>query len=184
MATNDHENRICYLDELDNLKVHHNDPDVRNWEVYTSDDARLGKVENLIVDREAKEVRYLDVHLEDEFLKSEPLATKGKDETDKVHEHLSKEGHRHVIIPIGMAEVDESDRNVHLKECDSKAIAGIPHHARREEITPQYEVEVRERLVSPRLNEEVGRWRTNRAAQPLGVDFYNNIYYSPVRHNA
>lgn len=183
MKADTHTNRICYLDEADNLKVHHDDPDVRDWNVYTADNIKLGKVENLVVDKEAKEVRYLDVHLEDEFLKKEPLETKGGGETGKVHEHISKEGHRHIIIPVGIAKLDEEGKKLQLEGCDSRIIAGVPHHAKREKITPQYEVEVRERLISPRLSEQIGRWRTNRAAQPLGVDFYNNIYYSPIRHN-
>ncbi len=55
-------NRNLYrLGELDKSDVLGQNPDIRGWEVITSDNTRLGKVNELIVDRRKNKIRYLDI---------------------------------------------------------------------------------------------------------------------------
>lgn len=81
------------LDEFDDLEVSDEDPDVRGWAVRAADDQRVGKVKELVVDRGAMRVRYLDVQLDRE---------------------LAREDDRRVLVPIGAARLDESENEVRL----------------------------------------------------------------------
>ena len=141
--TENRNTRINYLDDLDDYKVHHDDPDVRGWDIYTSDDKKIGEVENLIVDKEGRRVRYLDVHLEDDFIKGEPLATKRSGSAGKIHEHINEEGHRQLIIPIGLATLNEDKEKLYLKDYSMERLTNIPRYNKNEGITLEYEIEIR-----------------------------------------
>lgn len=60
-----HADHLVRLGDLSGYKVADGDPDPRGWEVVTQDGRRIGKVEDLIVDREAERAHYLDVHLQE-----------------------------------------------------------------------------------------------------------------------
>jgi uncharacterized protein (TIGR02271 family) len=49
------------LSELDDFRVSDEDPDPRGWSVIGRDGTVIGRVEDLIVDRDAMKVRYLDI---------------------------------------------------------------------------------------------------------------------------
>ncbi len=59
---------VVPLSELSGHKVADDDPDVRGWEVVAADGRRVGTVDDLLVDRGAMRVRYLDVVLEADLL--------------------------------------------------------------------------------------------------------------------
>ncbi len=167
MATdNKNDNRrIFYLNEVDNLKVHHDDPDVTGWDIYSSDNVKIGEVENLIIDKEAKRVRYLDVHLEDEFLKGKPLETKGPGEAGKIHEHINEDGHRHLIIPIGVVDIDEDDKNVRMNSYSRKDIIGVPRYDKKKGINNNYELKVRQKMLPAKYHDQPEK------------EYYENEYY-------
>ncbi|HEY0778990.1 MAG TPA: PRC-barrel domain-containing protein, partial [Gemmatirosa sp.] len=52
------------LNDLDEYKVADGYPDIRGWDVRTSDGSAVGKVGDLIVDTAALRVRYLDVEVD------------------------------------------------------------------------------------------------------------------------
>jgi uncharacterized protein (TIGR02271 family) len=52
------------LSRMDDFQVASNDPDVRGWDVIASDGKKIGKVDELLVDSNAREVRYLSVDLD------------------------------------------------------------------------------------------------------------------------
>lgn len=56
--------RVVPLSQLTDYQVAEGDPDVRGWEVVAADGARLGTVDDLLVDTAQMKVRYLDVELE------------------------------------------------------------------------------------------------------------------------
>ena len=53
--------RVVPLDELAGYAVARGEPDVRGWDVIAGDGRRIGEVDELLVDTEAKKVRFLDV---------------------------------------------------------------------------------------------------------------------------
>ncbi|MCU7502258.1 MAG: hypothetical protein HF314_04230 [Ignavibacteria bacterium] len=88
------EKRLLYkLSELDFFEVAKDNPDVRGWDVYGADGEKFAEVDDLIVDPAALKVRYLDII----------ITLKNKD--DELNS-------RHLLIPIGLAVVDEKDDRV------------------------------------------------------------------------
>lgn len=81
---------LSRLDEMRHYKVADGDPDVRGWDVKTSDGTRVGKVDTLIVDTDALKVRYLDVELD-------------------ARARAADDAERHVMLPIGTALLDEKE---------------------------------------------------------------------------
>jgi uncharacterized protein (TIGR02271 family) len=114
--------RIIPLDELDDFKVADGDPDVRGWDVLSSDGRKIGAVDNLLVDTAAMKVRYLDVDIDNDLLE-------GK--TD-----------RHILIPIGHARLDEDDDRVLVDGLDSTQLRQIPEY-RHGALTQEYETNLR-----------------------------------------
>ncbi|WP_017730976.1 PRC-barrel domain-containing protein [Nafulsella turpanensis] len=135
------------LSELDDYKVASDDPDVRGWKVVDRNGLKLGTIEELIVDRDREKVRYLDI-------------APGR---DRVNEN------DHVLIPIGLARVDENDDKVVINEIDSETIASFPVY-KGDVITRDYEHGVMERLNTIGSGETVRRDATT-------DEFYNNRFY-------
>ncbi|MGE5680636.1 MAG: PRC-barrel domain-containing protein [Bacillota bacterium] len=103
-----YEKQLLYkLSELDYFEVSEKDPDVRNWDVYTSDGTKVGTVDDLIVDPAALKVRYLDVLID----YTEPGAN---------------ELVRHILIPIGTASVDADDDKVVLNAIPLNTLRNYP----------------------------------------------------------
>jgi uncharacterized protein (TIGR02271 family) len=85
---------LCRLDDLDDFTVADGDPDVRGWDVRTADGRKAGKVDDLVVDTNAMQVRYLDVELD--------------------RDELSLDNDRHVLVPIANARLDDDNDDVLL----------------------------------------------------------------------
>ncbi|MBA2664596.1 MAG: PRC-barrel domain-containing protein [Bradymonadaceae bacterium] len=112
-------NRLARLTDLDDYEVSDDDPDVRGWDVIDRQGIRLGRVDELIVDRDALKVRYLAVELD---------ATGGS-------------GFR--LVPIGLAALDEDDDIVILNHMDAQSVTSCPTYDSRP-ISREYE----QRLMS------------------------------------
>jgi sporulation protein YlmC with PRC-barrel domain len=82
--------RLARLRDLEGYAVVSDDPDPRGWDVMTRDGQRVGLVDDLIVDREAEQARYLEVHLE-----------QGTE-------------HRHVLVPTDAVHIGDEDRERHV----------------------------------------------------------------------
>lgn len=91
MAREDH--HLTRLSDLSGYEVADGDPDPRGWEVVTQDGIRVGRVEDLIIDREAERARYLDVRLD------KPGAVD-----------------RHVLVPTDAVQIGRDDREQHRVE--------------------------------------------------------------------
>ena len=102
-------NRFMRLYDLSHYKVARGDPDVHGWHVKTADGARAGKVDSLIVDTEAMQVRYLDVEL------------------DRKTYRLKDE--RHVLVPLAYARLDDKHDDVLLDSMTAAEMAELqPYH--------------------------------------------------------
>jgi uncharacterized protein (TIGR02271 family) len=122
MANDNINDRIVPLDELSDFKVADDDPDVRGWDVLSADGRRIGEVENLLVDRTAMKVRYLDVEVDDDL--------------------VQQDRERHVLIPIGYARLDRDDSRIMVDSLNSSDIGALPAYA-NEPITRDYENSLR-----------------------------------------
>ncbi|MBW3572014.1 MAG: DUF2382 domain-containing protein [Gemmatimonadetes bacterium] len=107
MATNDLD-RVVPLNQLDGYTVADGEPDVRGWEVISSDNRRVGKVDQLLVDTGAMKVRYLDVDVDDALVAG---------------------GDRHVLIPIGYARLEEGRSRVLVDSLAATDVAALPAYA-------------------------------------------------------
>lgn len=133
------ERNLFYLEELSDYKVADKDKDVRGWDVKGKDGTVVGKVDNLLVDKNTKRVVYLDVEIDPSIIEAnhKPYRNKSKDGT---HEFLNKEGEDHLIVPIGLADLNIDNETVFTKSIDRNTFSetkrikkGTPLHRDYEE---------------------------------------------------
>jgi sporulation protein YlmC with PRC-barrel domain len=81
-------------------------PDIRGWDVKTADGKEIGEVDELILDAQARKVRYMIVDLDDDA--------------------LDLDGDRKVLIPIGLAELHEKDDDVLIPNVSLDQLRQLP----------------------------------------------------------
>lgn len=139
MSTN---NKHLYnLSELSDYKISDGYPDVRNWEVRDNDNRVIGKVDNLLVNKEAKRVVYLDVEVDRTIIdaKHDPYATPANNE---IREFVNKEGDNHLIIPIGLVDLNEDTKNVYTSSINHRTFAETRRYHKGDVVDREYEVQV------------------------------------------
>jgi photosynthetic reaction center H subunit len=102
------------LGELEDYAVADDDPDVRGWQVLGRNGKSIGRVEELIVDPTMMKVRYLDVDLDDEFVK-----TRSDYRPEEKAEY-------HLLVPIGTAVLDVDDDEVLVNTVDPNVLLSCP----------------------------------------------------------
>lgn len=106
------------LHDLTNFEVADGNPDVRGWAVRGADGRQFGSVHELIVDVEALKVRYLDIELDEKL-------------------HIN-ERDRHILLPIGVAALDEEGDNIFVPSLSMQGVLEYPPYVEIQ-ITRQYE---------------------------------------------
>lgn len=106
------------LRDLTEFEVADGNPDVRGWPVRGADGRQFGQVFELIVDVDALKVRYLDVELSDSL---------------RINER-----DRHILLPIGVAALDEEADNVFVPSLTTQTVLEYPPYVEIQ-ITRQYE---------------------------------------------
>lgn len=136
----DDNRRLQFLSDVSDYKVASDDPDVRGWAVVDDHDNTVGKVDNLLVDTTREKVRYLDVELDNNNLSDnyEPFKS---DDPSGVHE-FQKDGEYHMIVPIGLARLDTSNKRVISEDINRRTIEHGHMHHKGEHITPDFERQV------------------------------------------
>lgn len=114
------------LNDLDEYKVADGYPDIRGWDVRTTDGQNVGKVGDLIVDTSAMRVRYLDVEID---------RSVGQAAKDAV---TPGDQHRHTLLPIGNVQLDEKGDHVMVDGYTLEQIGGLPRY-NGQAITRDYE---------------------------------------------
>ncbi len=104
------------LNDLDEFKVADGYPDIRGWDVRTTDGQTVGKVGDLIVDTAAMRVRYLDVDVERSVAQAVGDAVTPGDQ------------HRHTLLPIGNVQLDEQGDHVMVDGYTLDQIGGLPRY--------------------------------------------------------
>jgi len=130
--------QIAPLKELKDYKVASDDPDVRGWQVVGRDGRAIGEVHDLLVDTAAMRVRYLDVELDHELVASAPVvpgtagvvgayAAPGMAGAGPVLDPGDgRAAKHHVLVPIGMATLDEDHDRVRLEGFDAQDVVVLP----------------------------------------------------------
>jgi len=132
---------LYYLHELSDYKVASDYPDVRGWEVKDADKRTIGTVDNLLVNKKAERVVYLDVEVDSELIE-EGHNTYQTPANEGVHTFLNKDGENHIIIPIGMAIIDEENKLVTTNQIDSSTFAKTKRFRKGDVIGFDYELNV------------------------------------------
>jgi len=116
----DKNKNLYYLKDLPDYEVADDYSDVRGWDVIDSDNRTIGKVDHLLVNKKTKCVVYLDVEV-NEALIEKGFKTYQVPVSDGVHEFLNEAGDTHLIIPIGMATINEENKNVSTDQINSSS---------------------------------------------------------------
>ncbi len=113
---------LFYLHDLSDYKVASGYSDVRGWDVKDADGRTVGKVEGLMVSKKDERVVYLDVKV-DESVIEKGHEVYSATANSGVHEFLNKEGDDHLIIPIGLADLDENNKTVYSNKINHDTFA-------------------------------------------------------------
>ena len=147
---------LYYLHELSDYKVAEEYADVRDWEVVDADKRTIGKVDGLLVNKDAERVVYLDVEVDRSLIEA-GHETYAIPANKGVHAFLNEEGENHLIIPIGLVMLDEDNNKVHCNQIDYTTFAKTKRFKKGFDIEKSYE-----RIVLPhyfpgnKFDEEIG----------------------------
>jgi sporulation protein YlmC with PRC-barrel domain len=143
------ERNLYYLEELSDYKVADSDKDVRGWEVKDIDGRTVGKVDNLLVNKNTERVVYLDVEVDKSIIdvNYKPYSTKAK---DGVHDFINEDGENHLIIPIGMADLDLDNEIVSTSKINHETFAQSKRVKKGTPIHREYEVIVLDNYNRPK----------------------------------
>ncbi len=143
--------RLQYLSDLKDYKMAKGDPDVRGWTVVDADNTSVGTIAGLLADPVREKVIYLDVDIRDDILSPEHDPFDAQHE-DGIHEYQDKEGEIHMIIPVGAAHIDRSNKKVIADGIDQAALREFPSYRYRKNtpIHPDYERKVKDEYLRRR----------------------------------
>ena len=131
--------RLQELDRSD-FEIVRGEPDIRGWDVRGTNARKVGEVEDLIVDAQEKKVRYMVVDLDDNELKLR---------------------HRKVLIPIGLAELDQKDDDVLIPNISAQQLGELPDYDRN-----SLTADVERRIFST-LNTRTQQTRVDETQKPI-----------------
>jgi len=129
---------LYYLEEMSDYKVASNYSDVTGWSVKDSDNRVIGKVDNLLVNIDLKRVVYLDVEVDDTIIEAnhDPY---GRPANTEVHEFVNKEGENHIIIPVGLIDINNDQKFVYTNTINHQTFAETKRIKTGENINREYE---------------------------------------------
>ncbi len=167
------EKHLYNLDELSDYKVASDDPDVRNWEVRDGDNRVIGTVDNLLVNKDAKRVVYLDIEVDETIIDAnhDPY---GRPDNMDVREFINKEGDTHIILPIGMVNLDKDEETVMSNGINHRTFAETKRYRKGDTINREYEILV------------LNSYNRNRQDQEnyTDDDFYDRDEFNRERYNS
>ena len=155
------------LDELSDYKVASDYPDVRGWDVIDADNRRIGEVDDLLVNKAAERVVYLEVEVDDDLIK-EGHQTYGKRTDNAPHEILNKDDDNHIIIPIGAVALDEENKKVISNDIHYDTFMRSGRHSKGSDIGREHET----RLLGIFYPDD-----TNDLTSSDNDDFYNRRHF-------
>lgn len=124
---------LKFVDNLADYKVHHDDVDIREFDVRLSSGEKIGEVEGLLADVPAKLVRYAEIEVEDDIIEKHTLGHYNEDD-------------RHVLIPIGLVQIN-SDKTVTILGLGLEHFVDYPRFNRNNGYTTSYELDTNNYLA-------------------------------------
>ena len=135
------------------------EPDIRGWRIIDSRNVIIGKIKELLFDVTSKKVRYLIVDLD-----GKPINL------------LS----RHIIVPVGLAEVDATENVVYFPDVTVGHFASLPEY-KKGKLTYQVEREIRD-VFMPQNSAAADKLADFESKDsPEREAFYNNNYFDENR---
>lgn len=164
------EKHLYYMSELKDYKVDSHDHDIRGWKVKDLDQRVVGKVDNLLVNKELGKVVYVDVEVDQSIIDVNHDPYAAGNQTD-FKEFINKEGENHIIIPIGLIDIYDKDKYVYTESINYQTFAETKRYRSGTEISRNYEHHVlgsynRDRRPLDREN-DIERTRTAYADDDL-----------------
>lgn len=132
------EKHLYYLNELKDYKVNHKDPDIRSWMVKDLDNRIIGKVDNLLVNKEVGKVVYVDVEVDQSIIDTNHDPFSSNPNSD-VKEFINKEGENHIIIPIGLIDLNLDEKYVYTESINYQTFAETKRYRSGSTISRDYE---------------------------------------------
>lgn len=123
MDTNKNSDDRSLLQELggSDFQIAEGEPNIKGWTVKDPQGRTIGEVEELLFDPQTRKVRYIVLDLEGNFMDLES---------------------RHVLIPIGIAELQERDDDVTLPNITAEQLRSLPIYEKGS-LTREKEMSVR-----------------------------------------
>jgi sporulation protein YlmC with PRC-barrel domain len=115
---------LAHLSGLQGFMIADPDPDIRGWKVVLPDGRRVGKVDDVLVDTSDLKVRYLEVKVD--------------------HDAIRTDEDTWVLVPVGAARLDEKDDVVVIDRLPKAGLGGAPRKERGRAPTAAHEREVRD----------------------------------------
>ncbi|WP_066218930.1 PRC-barrel domain-containing protein [Formosa haliotis] len=138
---NTNEKHLYDLDELSDYKISEGYADIRGWDVKDIDNRVIGKVDNLLVNKEAQRVVYIDVEVDKSIIDAshDPYSTDGNGE---VREFINKDGENHIIIPIGLIDINSDLKHVYTHTVNYRTFSETKRYRKGDNVDRAYEVQV------------------------------------------
>ena len=144
---------LYYLDELSDYKVDNHYTDVSGWSVKDRDNRVIGKVVNLLVNKNLLKVVYLDVEVDKTIIDAD-YDPYSNSQNSEVREFVNKEGENHVIIPVGMVQIHEDQKFVHTESINYQTFAETKRFSSGANLDREYEVNVLDSYRRTRNNQD------------------------------
>ena len=132
---------LYYINELSDYKIADGYPDIRGWDVKDIDNRVIGKVDNLLVNKAAERVVYLDIEVDQSIIdaKYDPY---GRPSNTELREFVNKDGENHIIIPIGLVDLNEDSNYVYTDMIDHRTFSETKRYRKGDSISRNYENQV------------------------------------------
>ena len=110
-----------YLKELTEYKIAAEYSDIRGWEVADAENRTIGKVSDLLVNKQDERAVYMDILVGENVLEWDRNAL----ESEGVQAFV-RDNHDHLIVPLGMAELDEQRRKITTRQIKYRSFVRSP----------------------------------------------------------
>lgn len=152
------EEKLIINEDLKDLKssgyeIADGEPDIRGWKIINDANVKIGKVDELLFDVRYNKVRYLVVDLD-----GKPLNLASRD----------------ILIPIGLAELNENNKRVVISDITAGHLASLPEY-KKGKVYFRTEREIRSVFI-PEENNAVENF-TERLSDDERSTFYDHDHF-------
>src|SRR5680860_1058977 len=135
------EKHLYYLSELSDYTIDDDYPDVRNWAVKDSALRTIGTVRNLVVNKSTEKIVYLDIEVDSSIIDAEHEPY-GRPANTDVGQFANAESEDHVLVPIGLVDINRAEEYVFTESIDHRTFAGTKRKSGDAPIGREYETAV------------------------------------------